>query len=114
MDIQEKPALFDTDEKKASAVSAFLSLLQHPGWQLLEQMLDIDIEFLRDQLESEGGEGETKGDVDLIRKQLRFYKEHRNKPKQMIEKLQAPPDQVPNDDPYDTVESLKKARSEIA
>src|SRR3990167_10153988 len=111
---EEKPKLFDTDEKKAQAVSAFLSLLQHPGWLLLEQILDENILHFREQLENGSGEGETKADVDLLRFQLNFCKEHKNKPKDLIEKLSTQESKEPNLDPYFTVESLKKQRDGIA
>lgn len=49
--------LFNTEDKIAQAISAFTSLMEHPGWKLIQQMLDQDIEGLRNELE-QGTENE--------------------------------------------------------
>ena len=102
--------LFDTEEKKSIAISAFGSLLEHPGWKLLVQMLDQEIEILRQELEK-GVEGETKEDIDFVRFKLAFNKEQRNKPADQIKKLQSTEQEVPNPDPYPTREDLAKERA---
>jgi hypothetical protein len=106
--------LFNTEQKRAEAISAFTELLNHPGWKLLEQILDIDIERLREELETIKEEPETKEEIDFQRYKLAFCKEQRNKPKQMIEKLKSTEDVIPDPDPFPTVESLKKQRGEVA
>jgi len=106
-----KNELFDTEEKVAQAIAAFRSLLTHPGWKLLEQLLDEDIENLRNDLETIKDETETKEDIDLARYKLSFSKEHRNKPADMIKKLETPEGIAPNPDPYPTADSLKEERN---
>jgi len=39
--------LFDTDQKKEDAISAFQGLMEHPGWKLIEKIQDANIEFFR-------------------------------------------------------------------
>ena len=107
-----KDKLFNTEEKKEQAISAFGSLLEHPGWKLLVQILDQNIESLRDDLETIKDESETKEQIDLQRYKLSFCKEHRDKPKDMIEKLQrGEGTEVPDPDPFPTKESLIKERA---
>jgi len=104
--------LFDTDEKKEQAISAFGSLLEHPGWKLLVQVLDQDIESLRNDLETIKDDTETKEQIDLQRYKLSFCKEHRDKPAEMIKKLRSGDEaEVPNPDPFPTKESLVKERA---
>jgi len=103
--------LFDTEEKSAQAIADLVSLLDHPGWKLLEKMLDIDIESLKSQLEEGTGNEETKQDVDLLRYKLSFSREHRNKPMDMIKKLQSPESEELNPDPFPTADSLKADRN---
>ena len=103
--------LFNTEEKRERAINAFSALLQTEGWKLLEQMLDQDIENLRNDLETIKDESETKEQIDLQRYKLSFCKEHRNKPKDMIQKLQRNEQEEPNPDPFPTVESEAKKRT---
>jgi hypothetical protein len=104
-----KNDLFDSDQKKTDAISAFESLMAHPGWILIEQIEDANIEFLRTQLESEA-EDEKLEDVKIIRNNLRLTREFRNTPKDMIKKLSTEEEDAPNSDPYDTTETLDKGK----
>ena len=102
--------LFDTAEKVELGIAAFRGLLNDPGWKLLEQILDANIEILRERLEN-GVEEETKEDIDVIRKQLAIFRQTRNMPNIMIEKLTNADADEPNDDPFLSVEELKKKRN---
>jgi len=103
--------LFKTKADKESAISHFTTLQQQPGWKLLKQIVDANIEALREQLEEGIGEGETKEDIDRIRNNIKLLKEHINKPQDMIDKLQGKAVITKTEeDPYETVEDLKKRR----
>jgi hypothetical protein len=92
--------LFDTEQKRETAIAAFQGLLEHPGWKLVVKIMDMNIEFLRTQLE-DGIEGEeTKADVDRTRDKLKLMREMRNTPQDQIKKLTAEEQEVPNPDPY--------------
>jgi hypothetical protein len=105
-----KDKLFNTDEKKADAMSAFTSLLAHPGWKLIEAIQDENIEILKEQLENGLGDDETKEDIDRLRDKLSLVKEFRNLPANLIDKLQSPESSVPNPDPFDTIQTIKARR----
>ncbi len=96
--------LFDTEEKKENAIAAFQGLLEHPGWKLIEQIEDANIEILREQLETET-EDQKLEDVRIMRNNLRLTKEFRNTPQNIIEKLQKVDQEVPNPDPYPDVKN---------
>ena len=102
--------LFDTQEKIEQALANFLSLREHPGWKLMEEILDKNIQVIREVLEGGTGEGETKADVDRIREKLTFAKWFRNMPKNMIEKLETSNGVEPNVDPFETAEELRSRR----
>lgn len=102
--------LFDTEEKVNLGIAAFRGLLNDPGWKLLEQILDANIEILRERLEN-GTEEETKEDIDVLRKQLAIFRQTRNMPNIMIEKLESSEGVEPNDDPFLSVEELAKKRN---
>jgi hypothetical protein len=94
--------LFDTEEKRNAAVVNFLSLLEHPGWKLLEQIWEENIEVLRLQLE-EGSEDEKKVDIAVIRANLKQLREVKDTPGNLISDFrQEEGEEAPNDDPYPT------------
>ena len=91
--------LFDSQEKIDAAIADFTNLLQSPGWILYTKILDANIELIKRQLE-EGTEEETKAEIDRLRDRLKVFKESRDKPTDMIKKLQIPSETPINDDPY--------------
>jgi len=101
--------VFDTEEKVKSAIGSFRSLLLQPGWVLFQQIVDANIEIVKQQLEN-GIDGETKSDVDRLRDKLKIMREMRNTPETMIAKLEDKPSVIPNPDPFSTVEDLEKSR----
>ena len=106
-----KAKLFDTQEKIDTALASLKTLLDQPGWKLLEEIIDANIEVVGEQILN-GVEGETKENIDRLRDKLKVYKEVRNTPQNMIDKLESQENKVPEMDPFETVESLRKARGE--
>lgn len=92
--------LFDTQEKIDAATSAFVSLLDHPGWILICKILDGNIEVLKQQLEEGTGTEETKETIDNLRDKLKTYREVRNTPQTMLKKWDTSEEEVQDDDPY--------------
>jgi hypothetical protein len=103
--------LFDTDEKRETAVLYFRALLQDPGWQLLVKIEQKNIEVLKEQLENDT-EGETLEEIKFKRKLLKAHQTHINMPQKMIDDFTGvPTGEEPIIDPYDTKETLIKKRS---
>jgi hypothetical protein len=101
--------MFDTQDKINLAISNFTTLKDHPGWKLIEQILDGNLEVLREQLEN-GVEDETPSDTNRIRDKIALTKAFKNTPTIMIGKLQSNETIVPSSDPYETLEQMKKRR----
>lgn len=102
--------LFDSEEKRNEAISSFTSLLTHPGWLLVQKIIEANIEVVRHRLEVGGDKDESKFDVDRLRDKLKFYREVLNSPKTMLESLQKTGSVEMEFDPFYTEESLKKSR----
>lgn len=93
--------IFDTEAKRKKAVLAFRGLLEDPGWILVVQVADANIENLREQLEDPESE-DTKEEIDMKRRLLRFYRGQRNLPQDKIREFTTDTaGSKPNDDPYD-------------
>lgn len=91
---------FDTKEKRANAIAQFTSLLEHPGWQMVEAIVRFNIQVIQDQL-LEGRTNETLEDVNRLRDKLMVHKEIIDTPRTMIDKLNPQEKtQAENDDPY--------------
>jgi len=101
--------LFDTPDKVNIGISAFRGLLNDPGWKLLVEIIDENIEFIRQQLE-EGGENETIEVVNRLRDKLAVHKEIRNTPQNMIDKLSGTEDEVPENDPFPSAPEIIEER----
>jgi len=101
--------LFNTPEKSNLAVSYFKTLKDHAGWQMLVEIVEENIKVLEDQILN-GFEDETKESIDRKRDKLRAYKEVITTPDFWIKKLSAAAPFKEEEDPYDTVDSLKKSR----
>ena len=92
---------FNNPKDKAVAVSNFTSLLQHPGWVLLDDIVKENMEVIRNQILDGTGESETKDFIDRLRDKLKIHKSIIETPRVMIEKL-TPQEQGEEfeDDPY--------------
>ena len=99
--------IFPTPESKKEAVMMFRELLAQPGWLLVRQILDANIENLRSQLEDPLDES-TIEDIKVMRRQLRFYIKVRNMPEDMIKDFTGGSVSVdPGLDPYDKTPEKK-------
>lgn len=109
-----KDTLFDTPEKIDTAVASFKLLLDNPGWQLMEQILESNIEAAKGMI-LRGTEDETKESIDRLRDRLYAYEDIKNTPRDMIEKLTQDNDpEEESADPYETVEDLQKKQSKVS
>ena len=96
-----------TKEKKSAIVSDFKNLLTTPGWILFEQMVQENIDSVKNDL-LDGTKEQTIEDIKVLRKILALYTGMIAIPKNMIQKLTE--EAVVSeelDDPYDTADSLK-------
>ena len=107
-----KDTIFNTPQKTEAAISNFTTLIASPGWKLFIEIVSANIEVVKDRL-LRGSEEETKEEIDRLRDKLRVYEEMRDTPQAMIDKLTSGETEVPNADPYDTAEQVKKRRGEI-
>ena len=87
-------------------------LVIQPGWKLLEKIVNANIEIVSEQI-LDGLENETPESINRLRDKLRVYKDVRNTPRDMIDKFESKENEIPEVDPFDTVESLKKARGQV-
>lgn len=91
--------LFDTPEKKQSAILDFQGLKANPGWLLLNLILDENIKFIERQiLETTGLNKEDEFELKTKRKLFIFLK---GLPDQQIKELSNNQDDNPNPDPFD-------------
>lgn len=103
--------MFDTKDKINAAISAFTTLLGHPGWLLIQQILDENLKVLQEQLEN-GAENETTADVNRIRDRIALTRSFKNTPTDMLKRFQTSEPLVPDSDPYETVDQLRERKSE--
>ncbi|HEC66017.1 MAG TPA: hypothetical protein ENI23_12050 [bacterium] len=96
--------LFDTPEKKELAVTNFLSLKAHPGWQLLEQIVRANIEVITERI-VKGGEKEV---MDKLRSDLSAHKNIINTPDDMIKDFREPESSEPSLDPFDKAKVVEE------
>lgn len=101
--------LFDTPEKAQLAIAQFVQLQDSAGWQLFKQIVEANIEVLKEQIIG-GLEGESPEAMDRKRDKLKAYQDILDTPKMMIKKLSPTMPQHDENDPYDTVESRRKDR----
>jgi len=105
--------LLDTEKKQDAAVSNFIALLQHAGWQLLVKMLDTNIEAIRQQiLDGIGTTGEklTEDETALLRENLKIYEHIKNLPAKTIKQYTSPKESDPSVDPYFSAEDMKEKK----
>jgi hypothetical protein len=95
--------LFDTAEKRESALNTFKNLLDSPGWQLIEKILDENIEVVKKQILSgldEEGKKIPEEMIDRLRDKLKLNEDLKDLPKNMIKTFTTTETEVPNADPY--------------
>lgn len=108
-----KDMLFDTKEKRDFAVASFNNLLGNPGWQLLTQILEANIEIVEKQI-LEGVDEETKETIDRLRDKLKVYKEVRDTPVYVIDRLTGAKEGSDITlDPFQTVEQLQEEKEKL-
>lgn len=105
--------LFDTKERIDLALSALKTLITHPGWLLIEKILDSNIAFVKEQLEIGTGEEETKESIERLRDKLRVYKEVKDTPRNIITKLERGEEEEVITDPYEDVDQLRERKKEL-
>jgi len=94
---------FSEPAKRDQAVSNFISLLKHPGWQLLELIVGENIKVLTQQILKKP-EGATEIEMDRLRDKLAVHEDIINTPLNIIKKL-TPSEggEVDDGDPYPRV-----------
>jgi hypothetical protein len=100
---------FDTSEKIESAVSNFKNLLNASGWKIFVEIVEANMDVVKDRILT-GVEGETKEEIDRLRDKLKVYEEVINTPQNMINKFISSDTEVPDVDPYETMEDLNQRR----
>lgn len=97
-----------TKEKKQIAVANLKSLLTHPGWMIVEDVIKENIEAVKKNI-LVGTDNETLEDVKRFRDDLAIHQGVLNTPQNLIKKLEdLEKIEIPNDDPYDKVEDNPK------
>jgi len=89
--------LFDTPEKVELAIANFIDVQKHPGWILVKQIVDANIQILSKQILAGG----DKVLMDDKRRDLLAYENVINTPADQIKKLRSVESPAPNHDPYD-------------
>ena len=105
--------LFDTEEKRESALVTFQGGISTPFWILMVQMLEADMTTLKELILTgvdKEGNPTSEDKLDKLRDCLKIYQEISDTPKIMIEKLtHVEPEEITLD-PYPT---LKKERNKL-
>jgi len=97
--------LLDTPEKRELAVSNFIDLLQHPGYVLLTEMVNVNISILTEKILL-GGESEA--NMDRLRDRLQANKDIINTPSKQIKTLRIEDSPEETADPYEQHKKLDK------
>lgn len=102
----------ETEQEIQHAIASFSTLINHPGYILLRSIVEDNIEFVSQNILN-GIEGETKESIDRLRDKLKVYKEVINTPHNILARLTTEDtSEEPNNDPFYTVDSLKKEKKE--
>ena len=91
-----KDELFDTPEKVVAAVSNLTNLLTHPGWLLVKEIADANIEILTDNI-LKGGD---KVEMDRFRDKLEALQNVINTPEDRLRDLRGDTAPEVELDPY--------------
>ena len=91
---------FDSPKNREKSLADLRSLVDHPGWILVKEIAEFNMETIKNQILMGIGE-ETLETINRLRDRLRYIQELVDSPKKMIEKLQ-PVDEIEQneDDPY--------------
>ncbi len=112
-----KDPRFDTEKKIKAAISNYTNLVAQPGWKLLEEVIEANIEALT-HLIVRGinlrGETATEKETNRLRDKLEAYKEIIKTPDNTIKRLSSPEGEEIDPDPYYTVEQLKEERKKVS
>ena len=103
--------LFNTQDKKDSAIAQFKQLKNNAGWQLVQDIFSGNIRVLEQQI-LDGVDGATEQEMNRKRDKLRAYKEVLNAPDYWIERLSKPEKFEEDSDPYFTAKELMEARQD--
>lgn len=96
------------DKNRQLAIDNLKSLLVHPGWLIVKDIVEANIEVLKNQILIGVGE-ETIEEVRRLRDKLSVHEEIINTPETIIEKLTPNiSDNIPSDDPYGKIEDKDK------
>lgn len=102
--------LFDTPEKIELAIANFTTLMQHPGWLLLEEIVNANIDLLTEQILA-GGDEKLMNEKRL---DLKAHKNVINTPRDQIRALKTDESPENDPDPYDQpkpLESYEKSKA---
>ncbi len=103
-----KRDLFETEEDTKAAISNLTSLLQHPGWKIVLEIIEGNVEFLTQRIlggVDDDGTDLSKEKLDRARDKLANLKDVRNTPEYWIKELSEVKDQEPVSDPYEHLDS---------
>lgn len=107
-----KDTIFDTPEKREGALAKLRQLKGDPGWLLVVEVLQANIDVVKDQI-LHGVDDETLDLTNLLRDRLSCYESLRDTPDKLIAQLEGSSSEEPVIDPFYTVDQLKRARGEI-
>jgi hypothetical protein len=102
--------LFNTKEEIDSAASSFRVLKNDAGWKLLVDIVKANMDILKEQILN-GFEDETKETIDRKRDKLKAYEEVISTPDEFIKRSETHETFREDEDPYHTVETLRKSRN---
>jgi len=98
--------LFDTDDKKQTAITAFADLQNHPGWKFFVQIMEANIQLLTGRLETEVFE--TLDDMKAVQRTRQAYVDALNTPAMIIEAFSRDnTENPPNIDPFQSIEEFR-------
>lgn len=91
-------------KEREQALANFVDLLKHPGWNLVKEIVEANIEVVKEQILM-GLENETKESIDRLRDKLKVYRDVISTPEKMIDSLKpVEPAQYDENDPFPVVE----------
>ena len=102
--------LLKTTKEQEAAKANFTTLLSHPGWQLFVDILNANIEVIKDQIIN-GVKDETPESINRLRDKLAVCIEMRDTPKTILDKLKDSEDEEINYDPYETADDIKARKA---
>jgi hypothetical protein len=104
-----KDSLFDTKEKREAAIAKLVQLQNDPGWDIVRQVLQANIEIVQDLLLHGIGD-EDMQTIKTYRERLASYENLLHTPEKLIEQLSGSKSVEPTVDPFLTVDQLKELR----